>query len=166
MLEPNPAVMGLSHTCQPKEGKQRKYPLGWLRLPGGCTRQGGLAVHPSSVAGPCVQATATSFIPCKTKHCYPPVCLGANLRFAIWRAQHAATVIPRQTLSHEMQTAITQGCRDTYPITHDNASNNITHCTGDGQGFDQQCASRSYQWLNAMRVIALSSDLQASTAVL
>ena len=33
---------------------------------------------------------------------------GANLRFAIRRTQHAATAIPRQTLSHEMQATITK----------------------------------------------------------
>ena len=55
--------------------------------------------------------------PLQVQALLPTDCLGANLRFAIWRAQHAATVIPRQTLTRKMQATITQRCTNNYPRT-------------------------------------------------
>ena len=71
-----------------------------------------MVLHPSSAAGSRIQTAATNLPHVHVHAGLASVYPGANLRLAIWRAQHAATGIPNQTLSMEDATTITK-----YPMT-------------------------------------------------
>ena len=94
--------------------------MGWLHLPGQRPIQGVQLYTPPQPLDPVSERLPMAH-PLQIQALLPTAYPGANLRFAIWRAQHAATAIPRQTLPRKMQTTIIQGCTDNYPTAEGGA---------------------------------------------